>query len=53
MGFIFYKFAYLDLATCLLYWVYAMTYYVINGRQQRWAGGAVAPPGFSNMVQIY
>jgi len=30
MGFLFYKFAYLDPATCLLYWVYAMTYYVIS-----------------------
>jgi len=32
MDFIFYKFAYLDPAICLLYWVpvYAMTYYVIS-----------------------
>jgi len=30
MSFIFYKFAYLDPDTCLLYWVYAMTYYVIS-----------------------
>jgi len=30
MIFIFYKFAYLDLDTCLLYWVYAMIYYLIS-----------------------
>jgi len=34
MGFIFYKFTYLDPATCLLYWVYAVTYYVISWSKQ-------------------
>jgi len=29
-GFIFYKFAYLDPGICLLYWIYAMTYYAIR-----------------------
>jgi len=35
MGFIFYKFVYLDpQGTCLSYWVYAMTYYVISRPKQ-------------------
>jgi len=34
MGFIFYKFAYLDPTTCLLYWIYAITYYVISRPKQ-------------------
>jgi len=34
MSFIFYKFAFLNPHTCLLYWVYAMTYYVISRPKQ-------------------
>jgi len=34
MGFIFYKFAYLDSGTYRLYWIYAMTYYVISRPKQ-------------------
>jgi len=34
MSFILYKFAYLDPATSLLYWVYAITYYVRSWPKQ-------------------